>query len=331
MPDIHFNNLDLNLLRIFDALLDERSVTRAGSRLGMSQSAVSHALNRLRHTLHDELFIRTAEGMRPTVRAIEMGPSIRSALANLQTALTPPVFEPASARRRFNVVAGPYACAVLLPTVVARLREAAPLVQLRVVGGADPRLVENLDAGDVDVAVVAGGDYPKRFGYETLFDDTMVWVARDGHPAAQAPITLEDLCALPHVVVAAPRTDSDLHPRAAEQSASVQAKLGDDMRFEAYLATLGLARTIAVTVPDTFSALAIISRTDAAGMVAWRLAEVSIQAGRVSLLQTPYSSPVGEIGLLFRRDRQRDPAQAWFVQLLVDAARALSTPKRSAA
>src|SRR6202000_2999408 len=98
--------LDLNLLRVFDVMLEERSVTRAGSRLGMSQSAVSHALNRLRHTLGDELFVRTSEGMRPTARAIEIGPSVRSALANLQSALTPPDFEPATARRRFNVVAG---------------------------------------------------------------------------------------------------------------------------------------------------------------------------------------------------------------------------------
>jgi DNA-binding transcriptional LysR family regulator len=331
MPDIHFNNLDLNLLRIFDALLDERSVTRAGARLGMTQSAVSHALNRLRHTLGDELFLRTSTGMRPTARALEMGAAVRSALANLQSALTPSLFEPATARRRFNVVAGPYTCAVLLPSVVSRLRETAPHVALRILGVADPRLIENLDAGEVDVAVVAEREIPKRFAYEKLFDDTVVWVAREGHPAASAPISLQALCEIPHVLVAAPRTSTDHAGAHGDQGASVQAKLGDDAGFEAHLASLGLSRTVAVTVPDTFSALAIVSRTDMAALVPWRLAEVSIQAGRISLLQTPYSSPVGEIGLLYLRDRLRDPALAWFVRLMVDAAGALSDPSRVAA
>src|SRR6201986_2782048 len=101
MSDFHFQSLDLNLLRLFDALAEERSVTRAGARLGMTQSAVSHALNRLRHALDDELFVRTSDGMRPTARAVEIGPSVRAALGNLQAALTPQVFEASIAHRRF--------------------------------------------------------------------------------------------------------------------------------------------------------------------------------------------------------------------------------------
>ena len=91
MPEIHLNTLDLNLLKVFDALADEGSVTRAGARLGMTQSAVSHALGRLRHVLHDELFVRGPQGMRPTIRALEMAPRLRRALDQLQQALTPKV------------------------------------------------------------------------------------------------------------------------------------------------------------------------------------------------------------------------------------------------
>ena len=314
MSDLHFNTLDLNLLRIFDALLDERSVTRAGARLGMTQSAVSHALNRLRHALDDELFVRTSDGMRPTARAVEIGPAVRAALANLQTALTPAAFEAATAHRRFTLVAGPYASAVLLPQVAARLREAAPFVQLRIVGP-DARLIENLDAGEIDVALTPNKPFPKRFTYEKLFEETVVWVVRAGHPAAKAPVSLEALCEIAHVMIATPRLSVDRPD--VDESSSVTAQLTDDADFEAMLAQRGLSRMIAMTVPDTFSALTIIARSDMAALVPRRLAELSVEAGRASLLDTPYVSPVGEVGLLHRRDRLKDPAQAWFVKLVV--------------
>src|SRR6202795_1058663 len=95
MREVHFKTIDLNLLRVFDVLLEERSVTRAGTRLGLTQSAVSHALNRLRYHLDDELFQRNAHGMQPTQRALEIGPSLHAALAQLQGALTPADFNPA--------------------------------------------------------------------------------------------------------------------------------------------------------------------------------------------------------------------------------------------
>src|ERR1700753_1210286 len=94
-------NLDLNLLRVFDVLLEERNVTRAGARLGLTQSAVSHALNRLRYALNDELFVRGPRGMHPTARAAEIGPQVRAALVQLQAAVTPADFSPITSERRF--------------------------------------------------------------------------------------------------------------------------------------------------------------------------------------------------------------------------------------
>src|SRR5476649_559075 len=102
MPDINFPSLDLNLLRLFDALAEERSVTRAGARLGLTQSAVSHALSRLRHALQDELFVRGPDGMRPTARAQEIAPMLRQGLEQLHAALAPADFTPAETRRRFS-------------------------------------------------------------------------------------------------------------------------------------------------------------------------------------------------------------------------------------
>src|SRR5690242_3185465 len=98
-------NLDLNLLRVFDVLLEERSVTRTGARLGLTQSAVSHALNRLRYVLEDDLFVRGSAGMSPTPRAVEMGPQVHAALNQLQSALAPSDFHALTTERRFAVVA----------------------------------------------------------------------------------------------------------------------------------------------------------------------------------------------------------------------------------
>src|SRR5580692_10410569 len=108
MQDIHFLSLDLNLLRVFDAMADELNVTRAGGRLGLSQSAVSHALRRLRHALQDPLFVRGPEGMRPTARAEEIAPRLRQGLAQVQEALSPTAFSPSTTTRRFTIATSGY-------------------------------------------------------------------------------------------------------------------------------------------------------------------------------------------------------------------------------
>src|SRR5262244_136727 len=115
MHNLHFLSLDLNLLRVFDSLVEERSVTRAGERLGLSQSAISHALNRLRYILSDELFVRVSDGMRPTPRASEIAPRLREGLLQLQLALAPAEFLPERTDRRFTITCGEYIGTVLVP------------------------------------------------------------------------------------------------------------------------------------------------------------------------------------------------------------------------
>src|SRR5436853_6478740 len=129
---VRFDNLELSLLRVFEALMEERSAARAGSRLGLTQSAVSHALNRLRYMLKDELFVRSPDGMQPTERAAEIAPRLRQGLLQLQLALAPSEFTPKTSERRFTITCTEYAGAVLMPALIARLREAAPHASLNV-------------------------------------------------------------------------------------------------------------------------------------------------------------------------------------------------------
>ena len=323
MQDIHFNSLDLNLLRVFEALMEERSVTRAGRRLALSQSAVSHALNRLRYAFGDSLFLRTATGMQPTARALEIGSAVRTALSDLRTVLAPGAFDPASSRRGFSVAAGPYACAVLLPALVEHMRRDAPLAQLKIVSP-DQKVVEALDSGAAACALGAYQAPPDRFVLEPLFQETLLWVARAGHPALGASLSLSDLAGLSQVAVS--RSDDPPHGPAREIASGGdyglrrRAAWEDSGVFEEALAARGLSRTIGVVAPDTFSALAIISRTDLVALLPRRLAELSIRAGRLAALDTPYVPPVIEIAMLRRRDREAEPGHAWLLGLIRRAA-----------
>ena len=186
MHELHLRSLDLNLILALDALLEERSVTRAAQRVGITQSAMSHALARLRAVTGDALLVRAASGMVSTARAEELGPPIRRALEGVAAALRPPqAFEPKTAARRIRIGTGDYGEIVLLPCVLKRLAKEAPRVDLRVVFQGD-NAAGMLRSGDVDLllsplfaAEIGPGMYARK-----LFDERFVCVVRRGHPLA---------------------------------------------------------------------------------------------------------------------------------------------------
>jgi len=314
--------MDLNLLRVFDVLLEERSVTRAGARLGLTQSAVSHALNRLRYGLDDELFVRGPTGMQPTPRAVEMGPQVHAALNQLQAAMAPSDFDPATSERRFAVITGAYASAILAPPVAGRMAELAPQAELMIAELALD-VLERLDARRADFLVGSVLAAPERFARETILTETLVWVVRAGHPAFQARhIDLETLVSTPHVVIA--RNLPGLIEEGGERRPFVsRASWEDAGAFEAALASRGLTRRVGVSVPDTYTALSVASRTDMATLIPRRLAMLSAQSGRVQLIEPPYDSPSVDVSLLYLTERLAEPAVAWMRDLIVSVAAAL--------
>ncbi len=313
--------IDLNLLRIFDVLLEERSVTRAGSRLGLTQSAVSHALNRLRHGLEDELFIRGPSGMEPTPRALQMGPQVRSAISQLQAALEPADFDPAVSTKRFTMVAGAFACAVLAPALVGRLSAAAPSMELAVVD-APVDMVDQLDARQVDFLIGSVITAPERFARETLLVEELAWVVSADSPLArQGVIDLEALVSTAHIVIAR---------RPVGAGADIDARRGlvsrasweDAGALEAALATEGLKRRIGVTVPDTYAAMAIAARSDMAALIPRRLALMSAQSGKLKLIEPPYASPPVAVGLIYLSERLAEAPIAWMRRQILEVAAA---------
>jgi DNA-binding transcriptional LysR family regulator len=312
-------NLDLNLLRVLDVLLEERSVTRTGARLGLTQSAVSHALNRLRYMLNDELFVRGPAGMQPTPRAVEMGPQVHAALHQLQAALQPSDFDPATSERRFSVVAGAYASAILVPPVVGRLAEAAPRVDLLIAELA-PDVLERMDARRIDFMVGGVLAAPERFARETIFTEALAWIVRADHPLTlRNTIDLEALVSVPHVAIS--RSLPGLIDDGTERRAFVsRASWEDAGAFAAALAAAGLTRRVGVTVPDTYSALAVAARSDMATLIPRRLALLSAQSGKVKLIDPPYESPSVDVTLLFLRERLAEPAIAWMRDVIRTAA-----------
>ena len=319
MQDVHFPSLDLNLLRVFDALADELSVTRAGARLGLSQSAVSHALGRLRHTLEDPLFVRGSDGMRPTARAQEIAPRLRQGLAQLQEALSPTAFDPADTGRRFTIAIGTYACAVLMPEVTSLIRAEAPAVELRLYG-IDASLGDDLESGRTDLAIGGFGRVAPRFDREVLFSETAVWALSARHPAAAAErLTLEALADLPQVIIAVAQ-DRAIDGRLTEGGLERYVIWDERGALDEALAKIGRSRVIAMTAPDAQSALAIVSRTDMAALAPRRLATAWAQQYDLKLFEPPYRSPALDMEALWRRDLGPTAAIDWLRSRLRAAA-----------
>lgn len=311
MNIVHFNALDLNLLRVFDALIEERSVTRAGERLGLTQSAISHALNRLRYVLEDDLFVRGPDGMQPSPRATEIAPRLRQGLLHLQRALTPADFVPARTDRHFTVICGEYVGTVLVPELIARLRAAAPNAEFRI-RPSNTGVAEALLAGRADLAIGSFRRIPEWFDYEPLFSETRVWVVAADHPAAWQELTLERLAELPHLIISA--IGEDEHAVAGYvvdhglERLVTRSEVG---LLQGALAARGLRRIVGLTTPHFLAALAIVSRSDVAAPLPRRLATAFAGAYHLKMFEPPYPSPAFDVMALWHREHGSDPAVLW--------------------
>jgi DNA-binding transcriptional LysR family regulator len=299
---VNWGAFDLNLLIVFDAVMQDRSVTRAGSRIGLSQPAMSHALNRLRHMLKDDLFVRTPDGMVPTPRAEMLAQPLRNALSEMQLALEPVAFDPAKADRHFTLAVNNYAAVVLAPPLVAAVTAAAPSVRLDLRPSGTLDLFQQMDRGDLDLVLGRDDDPVERFARTDLLEDPFVMVMRRGHPAIRRKLSPAAFAALPHL----------------EISSS-----GEDTGFiDRWLAKNGCQRHIALRTPY-LSAASVLVQSDFVATLSRRIAQEFVRNHPLEIRQPPYESPRVRTTMLWHRRLDRHPAHHWLREIIVSLAKGL--------
>ena len=306
MSEFRLETLDWNLLRTLDALLQTRSPTSAARRLGLSQSAVSHALARLREALGDPLLVRTAAGMVPTERAALLAGPLREALVQIEAALQPQVFEPARAERSFRIASADYGQFLMLPLLTPQLRAAAPNVDVRMqaMQGRDGDAMLADGAVDLIFDVDRGGEGgSSSLRQRLLFEERFVCAARSGHPDIGDSLDLETFVRLPHALIAPTGTPGGVVDR--------------------ILAERGLQRRVALTVPHFLVAPHVVASSDLLVTLAERLARAFAELLSLRMYEPPLALPGFRIVMRWHERQHRDPGHAWLRQQVLLAAERL--------
>lgn len=302
-----FLTLDLNLLRVFDAVMTEQNLTRAANRLAMTQPAVSNAVKRLREALGDELLIRTAHGVKPTARADSLWPAVRRALAELEEAVAPRSFELAKAHATFRMAMADATAALLLPSLVRLIEREAPGIDIRMVPltTREPRPL--LLRGDIDMAigffpgVVAQlqGATETPIRHERLYNGQYVCVMRNEHPLAKKELSLDAYCNANHLLV----------------SFSGRARgLVDDA-----LTNLGRERRILLTVNQFFTAGKVVAATDLLMVLPRHLIAATGMSDALISRELPFDMPDVHIDMLWHERDARSPGHRWLREQLINA------------
>ena len=315
---MNFRTLDLNLLRVFDAVMAEGSLTRAAETLSLTQPAVSHALKRLHESVGTELLVRTAHGMRPTPRGEALWPQVREALEGLELAIAPRRFLPRQHAANFRLAMADSTAALLMPGLVRIVEAEEAVANLRVtpLTTRDPRQL--LEQGDADLAV---GYFPATMtrmlaeGTDSALQHALLYEAeyrcimRRDHPLAQTALTLEAFCAAHHLLVS---FSGRAHGFVDEA-----------------LAAQGLRRRIVLTVNQFFTAGRVVTQSDLLTVLPDRFLNATGYADQ--LVSRPLPLTVGriQVAMLWHARKARDPAHLWLreqIRKVVDEDRRIPRP-----
>jgi DNA-binding transcriptional LysR family regulator len=297
---VNLSRVDLNLLTHLDAPLAERSVTRAAARVGLGQSAMSHNLARLRDLFSDELLTRGPEGLRPTPRALALVEPVRIALAQIQVLVSrDEAFDPRTAERTFSVGLPDSMEILIVPSLLAYLREVAPGIHLRLHNIDSSKLLDDLDADRLDLAVgygvfAQGQAHHKR---RLLFTETYLCMFNAERTGITASISLDDYLRLPHVL-------TSLRP-------------GERGVVDDALEKLGLRRTVVLTTPRFLAVPSLVARAPVVVTMHARLARFFAAELGLSLSLPPVELQDMAVSLLWHASYDHDPAHAWLRQMIV--------------
>jgi DNA-binding transcriptional LysR family regulator len=294
--------IDLNLLVALDALLAERNVTRAGKKVGLTQSSMSHALKRLRELFGDPLLVKSGHDLHPTTLAEELAPKITHLMRELRETLLERVsFEPELDARTFTIATNDYCGSVLIPQLVAHLRRAAPHVDLRIRALAQQGPFDALTAGEIDVAIGTFLQPPPYIESLTLFEEAFVCMVAK----KKRPLSLEELAAHDHVLISSPGEGPGI--------------------VDFALAKQGLSRRVAVRVPFFSVAPAIVAETDYVLTVPARLARIFEASHRLRSFPPPLPLDGFSVTMWWHARTERDPARRWLREQVLAISAELSS------
>ena len=296
---MELRELDLNLLLVFREVFRERQISSAAKRLRLTQSAVSNALARLRRSVGDELFVRTADGMQPTPYAEQMAEPVAAALAHLELALKPErAFDPATSRRRFTIAMTDVGETYFMPRLIERCSALAPHVAIASVRAGMTDLRAEMEAGRVDMAIGAFGDVPASLYQRRLFRQTYVSLLRLGHPLGDAPLTPEQMAAARHLVVTAMESPYDAIRSALEGA--------------------GIAAAASFSVPHFAAVPYIVSTTDLVATVPHKLAERAAGPFQLRYHASPLPLPDLQTNMFWHRRYNQDEGNRWLRALVAE-------------
>ena len=308
----NFRTLDLNLLRVFDEVMAEKSLTKAARNLSITQPAVSNALRRLRETLGDDLVRREGHSIAPTPFALMLWPNVRQALDQLQTALVPQLFIPAEARNAFVLAMADATAAELMGGLAQELEHHAPKVSIRVLPltTRDPRSMLNEGVADLalgyfpavlaDLTAKAQSGEAVAFEHQRLYDGEYVCVMRSGHPLAQKNITLDEFCDARHLLVSFSGRPYGFTDEA--------------------LASMGRHRRVVMTVNQFFTAGRVVVNSDLLTVLPKHFVPTTGIADELFMCDLPFKVPTLHVDALWHRRKQAQSDHVWLRQVLIQIA-----------
>jgi DNA-binding transcriptional LysR family regulator len=298
-------SLDLNLLVVFGAVMEERSVTKAAQRLGLSQPALSHALTRLRHMLKDDLFIPTPAGMMPTPRAQQLSDPLKEALDKVRDAIEPDEFDPTRSHNHFRIAVDSYGSIVFARPITEWVHARAPYVlldfRLNVVMDA-PQVLE---ADEFDLAIGPFAKQGSRFDRQILAKDDFVIALNQRHQRTDLkPLPLADFASIPHIEITSAPYTTEFVDEALTQNR--------------------LKRQVIVRAP-TLSTMLLLLEGEYLCIGRRRALEVLVSYGHMAMRSLPIPSPMMETSMVWSRRYDNQPAHAWLRKQLVEVAKRIES------
>jgi DNA-binding transcriptional LysR family regulator len=307
---MNLTSLDLNLLVALDALLLEANVSRAAMRVGLSQPAMSHALQRLRDMLRDPLLVRAGSRMELTPRAQALRGPLAQALDQVRGLFIPDDFDAASSERRFRLMMPDLAVELLVPPLMEKITEIAPNVRLDIVPWRGPAIFTAEFARTIDM-VISIGDAFKGFHRQLLYTDRDALAVRRGHPVATKLGRRDVFLKARHIAVVIRGQNEDL--------------------IDGWLRSKGIERPIALAVPGYIEALHIVARTDLVAFVPGRLIAALAKPLALATVAPPLDPGIDEQFMFTPTRAQFDPGSIWLRKLMLQTGRELDQPKRKVA